>query len=189
MLLLNKSVVEIVLSSLWWMVWRASLLSLDSSGWNKEYFSLAEMRFSVARSARSSLPVRRQSADDPPSSDHSLSVHSTSLLQCYTPPLPSPPSFLICPSHPRRSLLARYHSSSPATAQEALLFIVSPASCCFVVCLCLAPVCVRALMQYNIPALGGCSACSGRFAPLARQSGCQSCFPKVNPCQCIILCL
>ena len=41
------------------------------------------------------------------------------------PPLLSCLSFLICSSHPRRSLPARSHSSRPATAQVPLLTVVS----------------------------------------------------------------
>ena len=88
------------------------------------------MSFSVARSARSILRVCRQSANDLPPSDHSLSVHSTSSPTLHLYRLhrhsSSVPAILVA------CYLARSRSSRPATAQVPLL-IVSPASlCCFV---------------------------------------------------------
>ena len=78
--------------------------------------------------------------------------HSLSLTATPRSTLPSSSPFLVCPSHRRRSPLARSRSSRPATAHALLLIVVSPASCCFYICLCLSS-CVRALMQYNNPAL------------------------------------
>ena len=111
------------------------------------------MRFSVARSARSNPLAYRRAV-----SGHALLRHSPSTARC--PPSASPshsssaPAILVA-----RSLLASTAAAQPA--QVPLLSVVSPASCCLFVCLCFAPLrtCVDAIQH---PALGGCSACSGR---------------------------
>ena len=93
-------------------------------------------------------------------SGHSLSSHYLTLTTVHRycrsviPHLFRPSSSL--------AVSLAHRSSRPATAQVPLLLVVSPASCCFCVCLCLAPclrTCVDAIQH---PALGGCSACSGR---------------------------
>ena len=134
-------------------------------------FLCGEMSFSVARSARSILRVCRQSANDLPPSDHSLSVHSTSSPTLHLYRLhrhsSSVPAILVA------RYLARSRSSRPATAQVPLL-IVSPASlCCFV----FASACLLAYVsECNTtpsPWWLLCLQWSVR-TPLARQSGCQS---------------
>ena len=115
-------------------------------------FLCGEMRFSVARSARSNpLAYRRAVSGHAPSP---LALHSPLSSVCLAV------SFLVCSSHPRRSLPARFHSSSTASTGAAAVRCFT-ASCCLFVCLCFAPLrtCVDAIQH---PALGGCSACSGR---------------------------
>ena len=86
-------------------------------------FLCGEMSFSVARSARSILRVCRQSANDLPPSDHSLSVHSTSSPTLHLYRLhrhsSSVPAILVA------RYLARSRSSRPATAQVPLLIVSS----------------------------------------------------------------
>jgi hypothetical protein len=89
--------------------------------YEKEYFCVEK--------CVSLWPVAREAARQTATQQSPVPTHMATIHHCPPPTstslLPSILSFLICSSHPRRSLSARSHSSRPATSTGALLIVVS----------------------------------------------------------------